>query len=93
MHEQDLSVTSDGTGNVNEKILAEVQTLKLNQRISGRPKELDNVFGILTLQEVIDNIKAEHESVPRLLGSDVRIGLMIDIKPEAYYSSMGINIA
>jgi len=74
--------------------LAELKTLKRRQKFLNRSQELNDKFDILTLQEVIDNVRRLTIDHPRNTNSDTPVGLYIELKN--YQQNMdfiGLNMA
>ena len=74
--------------------LAELKLLKRKQRFEFRSFQLNDKFEIVTLQEVIDNIKMLNQVSPRVNNADTPVGLWIELK--AYNSILkkrGLNTA
>ena len=74
--------------------LDELRLLKRKQRYEWRSPMLNDKFEIVTLQEVIDNVKMLNQDAPRVNNADTPAGLYIELKD---YSSIlkkrGLNTA
>jgi len=65
---------------VNDFSLAELKTLKRTQKYAERSQKLNANFQILTLQEVIDDVRRMGRDRPRRKNSDACVGLYIELK-------------
>ncbi|WP_300395842.1 glycerophosphodiester phosphodiesterase family protein [Henriciella sp.] len=65
--------------------LAEIKTLKARQRVAGRSQEYNDLYDILTFNEVLDLVIAQ-DAVGRT------VGLHIEAKWPSYFSSVGLDM-
>ena len=78
---------------IDDFTLEEIKTLRRKQRFANRSTELDGLYQVQTLQEIIDQLTQLNEA-KRISNAEVRAGLYIEIKQYQYYKDeLNIDMA
>jgi len=74
--------------------MAELKLFKRKQRYTNRSQLPNDRYGMASLQEVINFVKAMTENTPRVTNKDTKVGLYIELKDyDTQIKELGLDIA
>jgi len=78
---------------IDDFTFAELKLIKRKQRYSYRSHFYDNMFGIMSAQEVIDLVNTLNADQPRREEATEKVGLYIELKKYDFYVDEGFDTA